>query len=283
VRSSGFVRDARGLGPHDHLCWRYDGPAELRPRVQEFLTEGLAIGERVCYLGSGPVEGLVEELRSIEGMGEAMDRGAAQVVPLAVSDALIEPSAQVRAYAEATAAALAAGFTGLRVVAESTPLVRTAAQLDAFARCEHLVDLYLAGHPFSAMCAYDGGELGDGVIAQLACLHPTSNQDSVGFHLHASTTEDFSGTLSGELDLSTADLFTTALDRTALPLRDNELVVDARGLDFIDHRSLLRLFDHARRRTAPLVLHVSRTGPARIVKVLDVADVRVELHEKRVA
>lgn len=251
--------------------------------MQEFLHEGLAIGERVCYVGAGSAESLAAQLRALEGMTEAWDSGAAQVVPLTVSDAAIEPTAQVRAYAEATAAALAAGFTGLRIVAEATPLVRTSAQLDAFARCEHLMDQYLAGHPFSALCAYDGRVLDDGVIDQLACLHPTSNQDSVGFHLHASTADDYSGTLSGELDLSTADLFTTALDRTALPLRGNELVVDARGLDFIDHRSLLRLFEHARRRTAPLVLHVSRTGPARIVNVLDVADVRVELHQERVA
>lgn len=251
--------------------------------MREFLTEGLAIGERVGWAGFGPVTRLVDQLLAVEGMAEALDRGAAQVVPLSATGAVIEPSAQVRVYADATAAALAAGFTGLRVVAESTPLVRTATQLDAFARYEHLVDQYLAGHPFSSMCVYDGAELAQGVIEQLACLHPTSNQDSVGFHLHASTAEFFSGTLSGELDLSTADLFTTALDRTALPLRGMELVVDARGLDFIDHRSLLRLFDHARRRSAPLVLHVSRTGPARIVNVLDVADVRVELHQERVA
>ncbi|GAB3443956.1 MEDS domain-containing protein [Actinophytocola sediminis] len=271
------------MGPHDHLCWRYDESAELRPRVQEFLNEGLAIGERVCYAGTAPVEDLVDELRTFRGLPEALDRGAAQVITLAAAGATIEPAARVRAYADATAAALAAGFTGLRLVAESTPLVRTAAQLDAFARCEHLIDQYLAGHPFSAMCVYNGGELADGVIAQLACLHPTSNQDNVGFHLHASTAADYSGTLTGELDLSTADLFTTALARTALPLRDQELIVDARALDFIDHRSLLRLFEHARRRAAPLVLHVSRTGPARIVKVLDVADVRVELHQERVA
>lgn len=251
--------------------------------MQEFLHEGLATGERVGYVGSAPSERLIDELRAIDGMSEALDRGAAQVVSLPPSGAVIEPAAQVRAYAEATAAALAAGFTGLRVAAEATQLVRTSEQLDAFARCEHLMDQYLADHPFSALCAYDGGQLGDDVIEQLACLHPTSNQDAIGFHLHASTTEDFSGTLSGELDLSTADLFTTALDRTALPLRGAELVVDARGLDFIDHRSLLRLFEHARRRAAPLVLHVSRSGPARIVNVLDVADVRVELHQERVA
>jgi len=42
----------------------------------------------------------------------------------------VDPDAQVRTYAAATGAALAAGFTGLRVVAEATPLVRTPEQLD---------------------------------------------------------------------------------------------------------------------------------------------------------
>ncbi|WP_410574308.1 MEDS domain-containing protein [Amycolatopsis sp. cmx-4-61] len=45
---------------------------------------------------------------------------------------VVDPAGQVELYATATAEALAAGFTGFRVAAEATSLVRTPAQLDAF-------------------------------------------------------------------------------------------------------------------------------------------------------
>ncbi|ONI92149.1 hypothetical protein ALI22I_05645 [Saccharothrix sp. ALI-22-I] len=274
-----MVETAQGLGLHDHLCWRYDDPAELRARVREFLSDGLARGQRVFYVGSAPADALLAELQGIDGIDEAWRRGAVRVASLTDThsiDTPVEPTAQVRAYVAATAEALAAGFTGLRVAAEATPLVRTAAQLEAFVRYEHLVDQYIAAHPFSAMCAYNAGELGDSVIEQLACLHPNTNQDTIGFRLHGSSNGAYSASLHGELDLSTANLFIAALHRIELPLRDGELVIDATGLDFIDHGSLLRLHDHAQRRAATLVLHTSHAGPARIAQALDLADVRVE-------
>ncbi|MGA6168256.1 MEDS domain-containing protein [Amycolatopsis magusensis] len=278
MRSSGWVEHARDLGPQGHLCWRYDEPAQLRPRVGEFLTEGLELGQRVRYVGSAPVEDLLADLHEVDGMDEALARGAAQVVSLGEvysADVPVEPAAQVRTYATATDEALAAGYTGLRVAAEATPLVRTPAQLHAFARYEHLIDQYMAGHPFSAMCAYDVGQLGEDVVEQLACLHPNTNQGTVGFRLHASPGAAFSASLKGELDLSTEELLSTALDRAELPLRGGELVLDVGGLDFIDHRSLLQLAEHARRRAAGLVLHAPRPGLTRLTTLLALTDVRM--------
>ncbi|MCE6995451.1 MEDS domain-containing protein [Saccharothrix sp. S26] len=85
---------------------------------------------------------------------------------------MVGPEQQVRVCADATQEALAAGFTGLLVVADVTPLVSTPARLEAFARYEHLVDCYMATHPLAGMCAYDRVQLGDAAVAQVACLHP---------------------------------------------------------------------------------------------------------------
>jgi anti-anti-sigma factor len=255
--------------------------------VEEFLGDGLATGARVCYVGAAPTEVLLDELHRIDGMEKALSRGAARVTSLTdtymTTDTVVDPAAQVRAYAVATEEALAAGYTGLRVAAEATPMVRTPAQLAAFARYEHLVDRYMAEHAFSALCAYDVRELGDDAIAQLACLHPNTNLGTSGFRLHAAAGEDYSVTLNGELDLSTEDLFTTALERADLSPRGGELVVDATGLDFIDHRSVLRLLEHARSRAATLVLHTSHPCPTRMVELLGLADVRVESRLERTA
>ncbi|MGM1057671.1 MEDS domain-containing protein [Saccharothrix sp. Mg75] len=277
MRRSGLVTRTRGLGAHDHVCWRYDDPRDFHGHVREFLAEGMAEGQRVCYVGTGDVADLVGHLRGVEGVDEALRSGAAAVASLDATypvDAVIEPSAQVRTYAEATRAALAAGFTGLRVAADCTSLVRTPEQLAAFARYEHLIDRYMTGHPFSAMCAYSGAELEDRAIAELACMHPNTNSSSAGFRLHAA--EGGVVVLGGEVDLSNGDLFTLALTRAALRPDGGRLVVDASELAFLDHRALLHLADHVADLGATAVLRAPWPGIDTLVDLLDITGVRVE-------
>ncbi len=228
-------------------------------------------------MASGDVEKLVDDLKDLDGLDWALRRGAAQVKSLDAiypGRTVIKPAAQVQVYAAATEDARAAGFTGLRVAAEATPLVRTPRQLDAFARYEHLIDRYMASQPFSAMCAYHRGELGEETVAQLACLHPHTNSGTTEFWLHASSHAAVS--LDGELDLATVDLFCLALERAELRPIGGELVIDATGLTFIDHRNLLALAAYARRSGAVAMLKTNWPGSARLIELLGVEDVRVE-------
>ena len=259
------------------MCWRYDDVPEFEARAREFLLDGLQRGYRVCYAASGDVDALVHDLRGIDGIDRALRDGAAQVTSLEATypvGTAVEPEAQVRAYAAATEAAVRDGYAGLRVAAEATPLVRTPQQLAAFARYEHLVDRYMAEHPFSAMCAYSSAEIDDSAFAQLASLHPNTNARLPGFRLHA--VDDRVTALAGEVDSYAGDLFTRALERVDLRLRDGELVLDATGLTFIDHNSLLRLADHAADLGAPLSLRASWPGLARLVDLLGLGDVHVD-------
>jgi hypothetical protein len=63
--------------------------------------------------------------------------------------------------------------------------------------------------------------------------------------------------LAGEVDLSCADVFATTLERIVPLSSGPELVVEGRGLTFIDHRRLLVLAD-------------------RLIKMLEMAGMRVE-------
>ncbi len=167
TRASGIVTDARGLGAHDHLCWAYDDLEEFRVAAGQFLAEGLQLGQRVCYVGDDTTDQLAADLRDAPGMDQALSEGAAQVAAVADTyphGTVIEPEDQVAAYADATERAVTAGFAGLRVAADVTALVRSPAQLDAFARYEHLIDDYMTEQPFSAMCAYNRTELGKDTI-----------------------------------------------------------------------------------------------------------------------
>jgi anti-anti-sigma regulatory factor len=280
MRLPGVVDNARGLGARSHLCWSYDDHPEFVARAQEFLSDGLAAGERACYVAPGDVAALTGQLREIDGLDEAIDRGALRVESL---DTLypvgttVDPAIQIRTYAAATRDALAAGFTGLRVAAEATDLVRSPAQLDSFTRYEHLVDQFMLAQPFTALCAYHRGELGDQVVAQLACLHPQATTGATPFRLHARTTQEESTlALGGELDLTGHDLLSRALDRAAPRSIEGRILIDATDLSFIDHRGMLALDDYAGRRGVTAVLRTSLSTPDRLVEILDLTHVCVE-------
>lgn len=247
--------------------------------AQEFLAEGLAAGERVLYVAPGDEAALTGQLRADERCDEGLDRGAVQVASVDATyatDAVVDPAGQVERYAAATSEALAAGFTGLRVAADATSLVRTPAQVDAFARYEHLVDHYMAGHPMSAMCGYDLAELGGDVVAQLACMHPTAHEGGAPFHLHGHARDGSAAALDGELDVESRRLWPLALERAGLRAEGGTVAIDAAGLGFVDHRSLVALAGYAERHATTVVLRTKLSTPARLVELLDLAGVRVE-------
>ncbi|MCE6996284.1 MEDS domain-containing protein [Saccharothrix sp. S26] len=277
VRRSGLVDRTSGLGPHDHVCWRYTAPDELRERARDFLADGLARGLQVWYVAPGAAADLARDLRGVDALDTGLRTGAARVVSLDATypmGAVVEPDAQVRAYAEATEAAIAAGFAGLRVAADCTPLVGTPRQLAAFARYEHRIDRYMADQPFSALCAYSTAEVDDAAFAQLACMHPGANSDLPGFRLHGAGGR--STALGGELDLGNEELFALALERAQLRPHDGLLELDATGLVFLDHRALTRLSEHAAALGATAVLRTSWPGAAKLVDLLDLTNIYVE-------
>lgn len=263
---------------YGHACLAYDDPAALDARAVAHLAAGLAAGEQVWLVAPGDPDSLARRLDRLPGLDAALRRRALRLLPVEDAyrhDEVVDPEKQVRAYAAATGDALAAGYTGLRVFAEATMLVRSPAQREAFTRYEHLIDHWMRRHPMSAVCAYDRRELSEAAIAELACMHPETNAE-VLFRLHAGG-GDAVVELAGELDPSNHRLFAAALDRADPRPVGGRLVLDATGLRFVDHRSLLHLGEHARRHDATVVLRTARSNAARLVELLDLDEVRVEV------
>ncbi|MCG8914284.1 MEDS domain-containing protein [Actinokineospora sp. PR83] len=281
MRAAGVVEGTRGLGPQAHACWRYRDPAEFRRHARDFLADGLRLGLRPMYVVSADdAAQAVEGLRRSPRLDSALDEGDLQVTSIGsayAESAVIEPDEQVHRYATATDEAIAAGYAGLRVAAEVTPLVRTAPQAAAFTRYEHLIDRYMTTRPFSALCGYDQGILGEDTITRLAVMHAQANSDTAGFRLHGSALPDCAAALGGHLDLCGADHLDPVLDLADLPVRDGAITLDATGLEFVDHRNLITLAEHARSRGARLVLRTAHPGVARITDLLGLDNVRVEL------
>ena len=254
----------------DHVCWAYDDVSGFEAYAETFLAAGLAAGHQVWYVAEAEAP-LVGRLR-------VADPDAVRFVSLVDNyspDATADPDASARLYADATAAALAAGYAGLRVAADVTSLVRTPDQLDAFARYEHLADRLIRTRPYSAVCGYARAELGDEAIAQIACLHAATNA-AVPFRLHAADPAEAAVELTGELDSAGHELLRAALDRTDLRPSGGRLVVRADGLTFVDHRSLIMLGRYAADRSAVAVLRGAPPAARRIATLLDLPALTVE-------
>jgi anti-anti-sigma regulatory factor len=224
----------------------YSDDAEFEGGVLDFLADGLELGQRLLYVGAGGVVKLRRELAELPGVEDLLGDGTLRIMPLESIYEMgrpIDAMAQLTMYAAATETALSDGFTGLRVAADVTPLVTDPALWPDHTRWETIADRYMAKNPMAALCCYDRRELPDAILADLSCVHRSSNEPAhvAPFRLYAGR-DGLS--LAGEIDCFSADSLRRLL-RLASPPR-GDLVLELDELDFIDHHGVLALADHGR-------------------------------------
>ncbi len=176
MRLSGLLHGSDALAHADHVCWVYDDPASFTDAAQRFCAEGLAGGERLLCVG----DGLADDFRAAgEPFGSLADlqaRGALTFAPVTgtYADGRVVRADEQRAFYEAAVrGAQDAGFRGLRVVAEVTPLAVGDRGRAALVRWEHVADEYIAsGAGMLALCAYRRGDLTEDAVADVAAVHP---------------------------------------------------------------------------------------------------------------
>ena len=208
--------------------------------LADFFAEGLQDGLRLAYVSSDGAEAARADLADLSDLERLLARGALHVLSarnVYGAGGPVDPERVVAVVAAATEQALADGFRGLAVSADATELVGTPAHQDAFARCEFLVDRYMASHPLSALCGY-GLELGNDTVTEFAMLHATGRSNEAPLQVFGCA--DGAIGLAGECD--PVDVAT--LGRVLPRLRTaggRTLVVDMAGVEYVDHRLLLTL------------------------------------------
>jgi anti-anti-sigma regulatory factor len=247
VRAHGCIHSGSDLGANDHACWAFDHQQEFVDAALEYLTDGLRLGQRLAYVGSEPVDEQRELLAPLGDVGAMVDAGMLQLLELDDLYRVGEPvdlEAQLQAYSAATDAALADGFTGLRVAAQVTDLVAEPETWDAHVRWESTADRVLSSRPLSALCGYQRDRVPAQLLGDLAAVHPASNldADAVPFHLFG---EEGGLALSGEVDLFSSCAFNRALEYAG-PAGE-PVSLDLGALEFIDHHGIEILAAHTRR------------------------------------
>ena len=238
MRAHGCIDSAANLGSDGHACWGFDRQEEFVEAALEFLADGLRYGQRLAYVGSESLEEQRELLAPLGDVGRMLDSGMLQLFELEhlyrVGEP-VDPKAQMAVYLGAMEAAQTEGYTGLRVAAQVTDLIRAPETWEAHLRWESTADRLLAPKALSVLCGYRRDALPPQLLADLAALHPAANAaaEAAPFHLFG---EDGELVLSGEVDLFSTDALERVLDAAAGDGDTAPLNLEA--LEFIDHHGL---------------------------------------------
>lgn len=271
MRANGCIESGSRLGLDGHACWGFDERQEFVDASLEFLTDGLRLGQRLAYVGSEPVAEQRERLDPLGNVGGMIDRGALQLFELSDLYRIGEPvdtKAQLAVYSGATEAALASGYTGLRVAAQVTDLVSEPETWDAHVRWESTADRVFSTKSLSALCGYQKDSLPSQLLADLAAVHPAANAVAgpAPFHLFG---EDGGLVLTGEVDLFSSEDFDRALGFAIDP--GESISLDLGSLGFIDHHGLEVLLAHTQDPAGSCSVHNSPPIVNRLCELLDLS------------
>lgn len=235
VRFSGVLAEQDRLAGADHLCWVYDDPASFVDAAGRYLAEGVARNERLLCVG----DSLPAEFRAagepFGALDELIARGALRFTPIGAAytgDKPLRPEGQRAFYDAAVRDARDAGFAGLRVVADVTPLAVADACRVELVRWEHLADEYIAGGSgMVAMCAYSRSALAEDAVADVAAVHPQvhSPRELPSFRVWF---DDDRVAVTGTVDTFGADRLARVLADS--PAQGSRIVLDLTALDGVD-------------------------------------------------
>ncbi len=267
-------------GEFGHIGWEYRDHGDFLQRAAEYLALGLGLGQRAEFVGDGDSTTLRGDLAAA-GLGGDAHKVVIRTVPqhflFRAGGDVVDAERMTGRYAASAIGAIAAGYSGIRVVIDVTPVVRSPEQREAQAALEFLGDRRISTLPIAAMCGYDVAELGD-AAAGLLCLHP-AGPASVPFQLYAQPAHRNGIALASDLDAADEALFVTTLQRI-LPLLGHDTVdIDARGLEFIGHRQLWLLDRCCAAVDRVAVLRSDRPIVHRLVDLLGVDHVRADTTE----
>lgn len=172
MRSHGTRLECLLLRPHDHIGWTFAGPAGFAALARPFLAEGAARGERLMYVAADP------DPADVAGLAGPQTLQVASIAEVYGPSGIVDAPAQRATFAAALADALAAGYSGIRVAADNTPLVTDDLRLAAWVRWEVVADRFMAEHAVTGLCAFDREKADVDRLRHLATLHPLSSAGS---------------------------------------------------------------------------------------------------------
>lgn len=244
------------MRPHDHIGWVFSGTAAFDELAWPFLAEGAELGELLMYVAGSPDPVTASRLRGLYGTQAVQVASISEVYG---QSGIVDARAQRATFASALADALDAGFSGIRVAADNTPLVTDEARLGAWIRWEHVADRFMAENAVTGLCAFDERQVDVNRLRHLATLHPLSSaaDPEPQFRVFA---DDGKLCLEGQIDAFAVGELPLALK--VMPAKTGVLI-DLSAATFTSRAPLVRL-----RRLADTGIGVTIRGRAAAIGAL---------------
>jgi len=221
-----------GLGPGDHVAWALDD-GEYAGAVTSYFAEGVARREKLVFV-NGHGEGCLDLLSELSERDQLLERGQLVLPP---SDEtygrLLDHDIwhHVEHFERLAALAVDAGYAGLRVWADITPLTEDPHTLQRYLDYDVAIEATFRTCPATGLCALDATRP-QAHWTRLASRHSLrrGRTDSPPM---AVTMYDSEARLVGEVDLSCHDELADALSSITRTTR-GPLRLDLADLEFLD-------------------------------------------------
>ncbi len=266
--SAGVTSTAHGVA--DHVCQVFDSSHDLVEHAVPFLAAGLPLRQHLVVVA--PTRQLDAARRLVaDATGSSHRSAPADVVPLedVYGTGPVDVRRTLDRFRWVLTRAMDAGASGLRALCLVTDATLDPAQRRAFAAWEHVSGAWQSSLPVAVTCAYDRRVLGDAAVTEFTCLHPhVVGGEPPPFRLYSRRGHLV---LDGEIDTFAAP----ALQRAASVVRPwpgERLVIDARGLTFVNHRGLQALVETLARPAGGLTLLGTRAVPAMLRETLGIGE-----------
>gem|GEM_PF-6273638 len=170
--------DPASLPLHSHVCLLYTDPAERWDVLVPFVRGGLVAGQRFLYIVAESSRGEVAEAL-LEGgidVDGTVRSGALRIVgkeSTYLSGGCFDPQRMLDGLEAATTAALADGYSGLRVSGEMTWMLADEPSVDRAFEYESRLNRFFPRHAALAICQYRVGAFAASYLLQAIRTHPT--------------------------------------------------------------------------------------------------------------
>jgi anti-anti-sigma regulatory factor len=241
--SQRYLTTVTGRSPGDHVCWPFHGIDEYVDSARQYVAEGLDRRELVAYIEVTPESLKHAIVADVAQVGRPATDRRPVLHDLTLLSLRTSPASAPAQFDRMTRAAVAQGYTGLRLLTDVNKLVGRPEGRREWIRSEHLIDRYAVDHPLTVLCGYDIDDLGEDVVAEAARVHPLVRGALSPFLVRATDAGGLA--LIGDVDITSADDLYHALTLIGpeLPAR---VALDVSELEFIDHSGLLALDRAAR-------------------------------------
>jgi hypothetical protein len=262
----------------DHACAVHGSAQWHRRRALDFVREGLAAGDRVCYFVADTSRQTLSDLLEKTETPLARALVERRLVVTSADESYLaagafEADRMLDGLNESVDEALAAGFPGVRFAGEMDWIARERLPLGQLVDYEHKVTEFYAGRPAAGLCHYDSRLFDPVVLAEMRNVHPVillEPSEGAAFEL---STKPLGLRIDGEVDVGNHEALRIALETLEGLGRDlgaGDCHLELTGLSFMDLGGVHQLVQFARRfQGGNVVLRRPPTALLRVAGVLD--------------